>query len=107
MAAASLVLFAAGRFAIPYFFIDSIGGNASLWIRAVAQLGTAAIFVTLPTLAADDSPWPFFVLKSLHGLLFAVSAAVAGPMGVPSPCGYAADGPRRRRGSDVYSPWAA
>ena len=82
LAAASLGLFTLGRFAIPYFFIDRIGGNSSLVIRAAAQLGAAGVLAALPSLARADNTAGFVVLKSIHGLLFAVSASVSAAMGV-------------------------
>ena len=76
--AAALVLFAAGRFSIPFFLIDRIQGNASLVIRGASQLGTAGLFVALPFLANADNAAGFITVKSFSGLLFAVSATVSG-----------------------------
>jgi len=110
LAAASLGMFALGRFAVPYYFIDQMGGNSALVIVAVTQLGAAGLCVeinqcagcvmiartrrkiliftqagllaALPTLARTDNLAGFVVLKSVHGLLFAVSASVSAAMGV-------------------------
>ena len=82
LAAASLGMFALGRFAVPYYFIDQMGGNSALVIVAATQLGAAGLLAALPTLARTDNLAGFVVLKSVHGLLFAVSASVSAAMGV-------------------------
>ena len=53
LAAASLGMFALGRFAVPYYFIDQMGGNSALVIVAATQLGAAGLSVWKSTSAPD------------------------------------------------------
>jgi len=102
LSALSLVLFACGRFGVPWFLMDSprFGASAML-IRLFAQFATCVIFAVLPTVVGEprgglyfvEPPAPtddafswslfgFVVIKSAAGLTFAVSAVVSGAMGV-------------------------
>ena len=56
--------------------------QAILFGSSVLILGAAGVLVALPSLAGADNTAGFVVLKSIHGFLFAVSAAVSGAMGV-------------------------
>merc|ERR1719291_152765 len=91
LAAASLVLFALGRFAVPYFLMDHPRfGASALGISIAAQGVTCVVYAVLPLIAGDgdesgDWSWRlagFLVAKSVAGLAFAVGAVVAGALGV-------------------------
>merc|ERR1712072_1238711 len=87
LAAASLVLFAFGRFAVPYFVMDNPRlGTSALGIRIAAQAVTGIVYALLPLITGDgSSSWNligFVIAKSVAGLAFAVGAVVGGALGV-------------------------
>uniref|UniRef100_A0A6V0BZC7 Nodulin-like domain-containing protein n=1 Tax=Zooxanthella nutricula TaxID=1333877 RepID=A0A6V0BZC7_9DINO len=91
LAGGSLVLFALGRFAVPYFLMDHPRfGASALAISIAAQAVTAVVYAVLPLIAGDGdvsggASWRlvgFVAAKSIAGLAFAVGAVVAGALGV-------------------------